>query len=381
MILRIILYLSGLIGVLAIAAVALVSQPAFGRLPRGERRQRIERSPNFRDGAFRNRQPTQLMTSGRGRAGTMLRFLFGSRPQNLRPTAPLHVVDTDLTALDPQQELFIWLGHSSYLIQTGGRRLLVDPVLVQAAPLKFLNRPFPRTDLYTPERMPDVDYLVITHDHWDHLDYATVRRLRGRVGRVICPLGVGEHFARWGYPPECLIELDWDEQADLGGGFTIHCLTARHFSGRGLRSDQTLWASFLLHTPVQRIYLAGDGGYGAHFAEIGRRFPDIDLAVLENGQYDHAWRYIHTMPRFLAREASDLGARSVVTVHHAKYALARHPWDEPLENARRLAGAGPWRVLQPLIGQVLDIRPGTPEPTRDKESSEQNEPIPCKTQP
>lgn len=378
---RIFLFLLGLVSVLAMAAVAFVCQPAFGRLPRGERRQRIERSPNFRDGAFRNRQPTQLMTSGKGRAGAMLKFLFGSRPQNLRPAEPVSIVETDLSALDPQQELLIWFGHSSYLIQTGGRRLLVDPVLVQAAPLKFLNRPFPGTDLYTPERMPDVDYLVITHDHWDHLDYATVRRLRGRVGKVICPLGVGEHFERWGYPPECLVELDWDEQADLGGGFTIDCLTARHFSGRGLRSDRTLWASFLLHSPVQCIYIAGDGGYGTHFAEIGHRFSDIDLAVLENGQYNHDWRDIHTMPRFLAEEASDLGARSVVTVHHSKYALARHPWDEPLENARHLDCAGPWRVLQPRIGQVLAIRPGDSIQALDNQSSEPNKIIPCKPQP
>lgn len=357
-VMRIILYILVVIGAIGIAAVALFSHPAFGRLPRGERRQRIERSPDFRDGAFRNREPTPQMTSGKGRLRTMLGFLFGPRPANLRPSAPVPLVQTDLTALDPTVELLVWFGHSSYLIQTGGRRLLVDPVFVRAAPFGVLNRPFPGTDRYTPEQMPYVDYLVITHDHWDHLDYATVRRLRGRVGRVICPLGVGEHFERWGYPPECLIELAWDERADLGGGFTIDCLPARHFSGRGLRSDQTLWASFLLQSPVQSIYLAGDGGYGAHFAHISRRFAGIDLAVLENGQYNADWRYIHTMPRFLACEASDLRAKTILTVHHSKYALSRHPWDEPAENARRLAGELPCRVLTPRIGEVVDIRPG-----------------------
>ena len=125
--LRIFLFILGAIGVLAIAAAALVSQPSFGRLPRGERRQRIERSPNFRDGAFRNRQPTPLMTSGKGRIRTMLGFLFGRRPANLRPASPVPAVKTDLTALDTNRELLVWFGHSSYLIQTGGRRLLVDP--------------------------------------------------------------------------------------------------------------------------------------------------------------------------------------------------------------------------------------------------------------
>ena len=355
--LRIFLFILGAIGVLAIAAAALVSQPSFGRLPRGERRQRIERSPNFRDGAFRNRQPTPLMTSGKGRIRTMLGFLFGRRPANLRPASPVPAVKTDLTALDTNRELLVWFGHSSYLIQTGGRRLLVDPVFVAASPFGFVNKPFPGTAIYRPEEMPPVDYLLITHDHWDHLDYGTVRRLRDRVGKVICPLGVGEHFERWGYPAERLIELDWDEQADLGGGFAVRCLTARHFSGRGLRSDQTLWGSFLLDSPVQRIYLAGDGGYGAHFAQVGSRFPDNDLAVLENGQYNDDWRYIHTMPGFLVCEAAELGAKTVVTVHHSKYALARHPWDEPLENIRRLKEQLTARVLTPVIGQAVDIRP------------------------
>lgn len=231
--LRIFLFILGAIGVLAIAAAALVSQPSFGRLPRGERRQRIERSPNFRDGAFRNRQPTPLMTSGKGRIRTMLGFLFGRRPANLRPASPVPTVKTDLTALDTNRELLVWFGHSSYLIQTGGRRLLVDPVFVAASPFGFVNKPFPGTAIYRPEEMPPVDYLLITHDHWDHLDYGTVRRLRDRVGKVICPLGVGEHFERWGYPAERLIELDWDEQADLGGGFAVRCLTRATFRAAG----------------------------------------------------------------------------------------------------------------------------------------------------
>lgn len=345
----------GAILVIAVAGALFVNQAGFGRLPRGERQQRIERSPNFRNGQFRNRQTTALMTSDKGRFAAMLDFIFRKKEEGLRPDRAVPAVKTDLKALDPAQELAVWFGHSSYLIQTGGKRFLVDPVFCQASPVSFVNRSFPGTDIYAPEDMPTVDYLVITHDHWDHLDYETVVRLKDRIGKVICPLGVGEHFEYWGFAPDRLVELDWDEAADLGDGFRVVCLPARHFSGRGLKPNRTLWASFLLQSPAQRIFLGGDSGYGRHFAEIGERFPNIDLAMLENGQYNEDWKYIHTLPEYLAREAEELGTKKVLTVHHSKYALARHRWDEPLENARRLAEETPAEVLMPLIGEVVPL--------------------------
>lgn len=347
----------------ALAAGLFLRSPAFGRLPGGERLERIERSPNFRDGEFRNRQPTALMTSGRGRVGAMLRFLFGRKPERLRPDSPLRAIKSDLRSLDRTQELLVWFGHSSYLIQTAGKRLLVDPVFCQAAPLSVFNRPFAGTDIYKPEDMPEVDYLIITHDHWDHLDYRTVMRLKARVGRVICPLGVGAHFEYWGFDPGRIVELDWDEETLLDEGFSIRALPSRHFSGRGLRANRTLWASFLVDSPVQRIFIGGDGGYGEHFAEIGRRFGGIGLAILENGQYNEDWRYIHTLPGQLPRVVSDLGVQRVLTVHHAKYALARHPWDEPIENARKLARTDSLQVLMPCIGEIVNI---APEQTENK---------------
>ncbi len=338
----------------ALTAALLLNQKSFGRLPRGERLERIRRSPNYRDGQFRNQVPTALFTSDKSRLGTMLGFLF-RRQEGLRPDAPVPAVKTDLRALDPAQDALVWFGHSSWLLQTGGRRILVDPVFCAAAPLAFLNRPFPGTDLYTPDDMPDIDYLLITHDHWDHLDYRTVRALKERIGRVVCPLGVGEHFEAWGFAPERLIEMDWEETALPEPGLEIRCLPARHFSGRGLRSNRTLWASYLLRTPDRQIYFGGDGGYGPHFARIGREFAQIDLAVLENGQYNADWRNIHTLPEQLPRIARELGARRIVTGHHSKYALARHRWDEPLRNARRLAEGAPPEVLLPRIGEIVPL--------------------------
>lgn len=219
------------VAALLVAAIALfMNRPEFGRAPRGERLERIRRSPNYRDGAFRNRHATPQLTSGKGWWATMYDFLFERKERN-RPDHALPAVKTDLKALDPKENLLVWFGHSSYLIQADGLRILVDPVFETASPVPFFNRPFEGTDLYKPEDMPGIDLLVITHDHWDHLDYGTVTKLRDRTGRVVCPLGVGEYFEYWGFDPQRITELDWGEQVALGGGFTVYCRPARHFSG------------------------------------------------------------------------------------------------------------------------------------------------------
>ena len=323
--------------ILAVAAagVIFINQPSFGRLPRGERLERIKRSPHYRDGAFHNIQNTLFMTSDKGRWESMWDFLF-DKPDGLAPQAALRAVKTDLGNL-PGYDLMVWFGHSSYLLQLSGKKILVDPVFCMASPVSFVNRPFKGTDIYEPDDIPPIDALVITHDHWDHLDYNTVKSIKARVGKVVCPLGVGEHLEYWGYDVEQIVELDWHEDATPVPGFTFHCLPARHFSGRGLASNKTLWASFLVESPSLNVYIGGDSGYGTHFAEIGRKYVDIDVAILENGQYNEGWKYIHTMPDQLGKAARDIDAETVITVHHSKYALSRHRWDEPLENELSMA--------------------------------------------
>lgn len=355
--------LSSILLAAVIAAFVIVRLPSFGRLPRGERLERIRQSPNYRDGQFRNLEASPMMTGDKSRLRGILEFLF-RKQEGLRPDDAVPAIRTDLRALDPDSNLLVWFGHSSYLIQAEGRRTLVDPVFCSAAPFSFLNRPFKGTDIYRPEDMPAIDFLVITHDHWDHLDYRTVRELKERIGTVVCPLGVGEHFEHWGFDPAKIVELDWNEQQALGDGFTVHCLPSRHFSGRELSPNQALWGSFLLQTPARKIYIGGDGGYGRHFARIGQQFPDIDLAVLENGQYNEAWKYIHTMPDQLSKAAKDLNAKRIMTVHHSKYALAKHRWDEPLATEAALAADTALHLLRPEIGEVVpleDLQPEKPQ--------------------
>lgn len=349
--------IGSVVAIIVIAVVGIllfINQPSFGRAPRGERLERIMRSPHYRDGAFHNEQEVPMFTSDKSRVAGIFEFLFRKK-EGLRPEKPLPVIKTDLKKIPVNENVLVWFGHSSYLIQVDGRRILVDPVFCCASPVSFINRPFQGTDVYRPEDMPDIDYLIISHDHWDHLDYETVTALKDRVGKVICALGIGEHFEYWGFNKDRIIELDWNEDAALGSGFTFHCLPARHFSGRGTNPNQTLWASYLVETPSQNIYVAGDGGYDSHFAAIGERFPDIDLAILENGQYNEEWRYIHLMPEYMAQAAKDLKANKILTVHHSKYALAKHRWDEPLANAHHLAEKDSLNVLIPQMGEKVKL--------------------------
>ena len=344
----------GILSAITIGIFLFLRQPAFGRLPSGERLERIKRSPNYRDGEFKNLQLTPLMTGKKSRWQTLREFLFADR-SNLKPRNPIKAQKIDLKNLPTEENLMVWFGHSSYLLQVDGKRILVDPVFHSASPVSFLFKPFAGTDIYQAEDMPDVDYLVISHDHWDHLDYQTVVALKESVRKVICPLGVGEHFEYWGYDREKLVELDWMEDAQFDDGFTVHCLPTRHFSGRGLTANQSLWASFLFDTPSLKIFIGGDGGYGTHLSQIGKQDTDIDWAILENGQYNEEWRYIHTLPSQLQQEVQDLNAKNIVTVHHSKFALARHPWDEPLRNEKRLKEETTRHVAIPEIGEILHL--------------------------
>lgn len=342
--------------IILLAAIFLIytGLPKFGRTPGGERLEHIKQSPNYNNGKFHNIHITPQLTSGKNRFTVMVDFLFGKN-KGLRPDAPLPAIKTDLKTLRPDRDCFIWFGHSSSLIQTDGKRILIDPVFETASPVAFVNKPFKGTDIYKPHDMPVIDFLIITHDHWDHLDYETVIKLKDRIRRVVCPLGVGEHFEYWGFDEDKITELDWGGKTTPFNGFTIYCLPARHFSGRGFSPNPTLWASFMLQTPTRKIYIGGDGGYDTHFAEIGKQFPDIDIAIMENGQYDNDWRYIHLMPEDLVKAIKDLNPGKVFTVHNSKYALAKHPWTEPLDNIASAAEKDSINLCMPLIGEPVDL--------------------------
>jgi L-ascorbate metabolism protein UlaG (beta-lactamase superfamily) len=215
---------------------------------------------------------------------------------------------------------------------------------------------FKGSDIHTPADIPEIDYLFITHDHWDHLDYKTVSALRPKIGKVITGLGTGAHLERWGFDPQIIIENDWFEQIGLENGFTVNTTPARHFSGRSTKPNQSLWASFVLKTPSMQIFIGGDGGYDKHFAEIGEKFGSFDLVILENGQYNTSWKYIHMMPNEVLQAAKDLKAKRLFPVHNSKFALANHSWDTPLKAITEFNKTVNQPIITPMIGEPVYLK-------------------------
>ncbi len=345
----------------AVVAYAYLQSPKFGSLPRGERLERVRKSPNFVGGAFRNAIPTPVLTNDSSFLSILFENAFGQKMPRLKPGSPIPAVKTDLHALDRAADVVIWLGHSSYFVQLGGRRILIDPVFSRnAAPVPYANTAFPGTDLYTAEDMPEVDYLLITHDHWDHLDYPTITALRPKVGKVICGLGVGANFERWGYAKDRILEADWFESLALEDGLQVYVLPARHYSGRLMEKNKTLWVAFALETPEKRIFLSGDSGYGPHFAEIGRKFGGFDLAILDAGQYDKRWAHIHMFPEEAAQAAMDLNAKALLPGHIGKFAIANHAWDEPFARLAVASAGKSYDLQTPEIGEPLTLEGSAP---------------------
>ncbi|MGJ1268586.1 MBL fold metallo-hydrolase [Sphingobacterium spiritivorum] len=338
------------------AAVYLYMQKAeFGQVPSGVRLEAVTKSTHYKEGAFQNIHYTPTLTEGYSMFGVMSDQLFKNFPRR-RPVDSLPSVKTDLHALDPDSNVLVWFGHSSYFIQLDGKRFLIDPVFSgNASPIPGTNTAFKGADIYKPEDMPAIDYLLITHDHYDHLDYETILALKGKIDTVICGLGVGGHFERWGYDVDHIIEKDWYEHIPLASGFSLDTAPTRHFSGRGFKRNNTLWLSFILKTPSLTLYLGGDSGYDTHFKEIGDKFGQIDLALLDNGQYNKAWQAIHMLPEEVIKASGDLNTKRLFPVHSSKFMLAQHPWDEPLSRTSKLAAEKGIPLVTPMIGEVVRL--------------------------
>jgi L-ascorbate metabolism protein UlaG (beta-lactamase superfamily) len=248
------------------------------------------------------------------------------------------------------------MGHSSFYIQAGGKKILTDPVFSSyASPLFFINKAFRGSNVYTAGDILDIDALIISHDHWDHLDYPTILAIKDKVKSVVCPLGVGGYLENWGYDAKIINEGDWFSEVNLGEDFSISILPSQHFSGRFLTPNKTLWASFAIKCGRRQIYFSGDGGYGAHFKKIGREFGGFDAALMENGQYNKSWHRIHLMPNETAQAAEDLNAKAVIPAHSGKFALARHAWDEPYRALCKESEKRSYKLLTPRIGEAVYI--------------------------
>jgi L-ascorbate metabolism protein UlaG (beta-lactamase superfamily) len=339
-----------------LTVVLYFREPKFGKLPSGKVLERIKLSPNFTIGQFQNLEFTPNLTEGASLIRVMQKFFFEKSKFN-KPPSPLPSKKTDLLNLDPTKNMLVWFGHSSYFMQIDGKKILVDPVFSGAAsPFSFTTKSFAGSDVYTAADFPEIDYLFITHDHWDHLDFKTIVKLRSKVNQIITGLGVAPHLRFWGYDAGKIIELDWNDEISLQNGFHVWAVASRHFSGRLFKRNRSLWNAYVLQTPTLKILIGGDSGYGAHFEVIGKRFGPFDLAILECGQYNLYWKHIHAMPEEVVQAAIDLKAKHILPVHWAKFSLSLHDWDEPIKRVMAEAERRNVSVIHPMIGEEVDFR-------------------------
>lgn len=337
---------------------AFMQQKKFGKAPSGARLERIKNSPNYKNGQFQNLAHTPSMAEDANFFSVMYRFFFDKNPNKI-PAKAFEFKPTDLKNLPLSENVYVWMGHSSYFIQIDGKRFLIDPVLSGAAsPIKSTTRAFQGADIYTPNDLPEIDYLIITHDHWDHLDYETVTELKPKIKQIITGLGTGEHLEYWGFPNSMITELDWFEEKILTENFKITSEPARNFSGRGLKRNGTLWSSFMLQTPSKTIYIGGDSGYDEYYKKLGEKYPTIDFAIIENGQYNKDWRYIHALPGEHDKIMTNLKAKNLIPVHNSKFKLALHNWEEPLEKIVEYK-KGNYTLFTPKIGEKLPLDDST----------------------
>jgi L-ascorbate metabolism protein UlaG (beta-lactamase superfamily) len=342
---------------IALLVILYLQHPQFGKAPGAARRKLMANSSNYKVGKFENAEFTLLITEGYSMASVMYNFLFKKIP-GVRPAGLIPSEKTDLKNIDENRDVLVWFGHSSYFIQLYGKRFLIDPVFSgNASPIPNSNKSFRGSDIYTADDIPEIDYLLITHDHYDHLDYSTIINLKSKIRKVICGLGVGEHFERWKFDSSIIEEKNWDGSLTLNEHITVHTAPARHFSGRTFKRNNTLWLSFVLETTDLKLYLGGDSGYGNHFKELGKKFGAFDLAILDNGQYNLAWQAIHMLPEEGLKAAKDLNAKRLFPVHSSKFKLADHAWDEPLKTISELNENGDRiSLVTPKIGEIVELK-------------------------
>lgn len=374
---KIMLYFLVVLVVLAVGTWAFLQLPVFGSNPSGARLERILKSPNYHDGTFAYPIETPMIAPDASYP-TMMRDFFFKKIPNQEPAAPLPSVKTNLKALTGDAPVIVWFGHSSYFIRIGGKNLLVDPVFSnRASPVQFAGTgSYPGTRVYSVADLPPLDAVILTHDHYDHLDYETILQLIPKTAHFHAALGVGAHLERWGVSPEKMTEYDWWESGKIAGTLDLVATPARHFSGRGLTRGKTLWVGFVLRSPTHTLYLGGDSGYGPHFKEIGEKQGPFDLAILEDGQYDLQWPYIHLMPEEVPQAAVDLRAKALLPVHWGKFTLALHSWTDPIERVTKKAGELGLPVATPWIGEQVVLGRPLPQTRWWEASQKQAEVIP-----
>lgn len=314
--------------VVLVTTLFLNLSPQFGKAATAEQKKTYRKSGHFKDKIFVNESETVLDVNA-------IKFLKetikGSPNRRPKKDIPVQKLDSLSIANNSENTLLTWFGHSAFLLEIDGKKILIDPMFGESpAPHPALGTKRYSKELPIPiEKLPFIDAVIISHDHYDHLDYESIQKLKGKVGQYFTPLAVGNHLTSWGIPKENIHEMNWWDETNFQG-LQLTCTPARHFSGRGLFDRATtLWSSWVIKGEKENLFFSGDSGYDSHFKEIGEKYGPFDIALMECGQYNEDWKAIHMMPEETIQAALDVKSKLVLPIHWGAFTLALHDWTDP----------------------------------------------------
>jgi L-ascorbate metabolism protein UlaG (beta-lactamase superfamily) len=341
--------------IILVAAIALflLFSPEFGRKPFAARLARIKQSPQYKQGSHFDNDPVADPAMG------ILDVLsvFWERNFTAKNLRPNQALPSKKVIFNKSSGAFLtWFGHSTFLYELDGKKILFDPMLGKyAAPVPYIIKRFDYDLPASAEELPALDVVIISHDHYDHLDYGTIKILKNKTKRFIMPLGVGSHLERWGVPKENIIELDWWDETALDN-ITIAATPSQHFSGRSLTDrKKTLWASWVIKNKTATIFFGGDSGYFDGFKKIGQKYGPFDVTLLDSAQYNERWKPVHMVPEQSVQAHQDLQGKVFMPIHWSAFTLALHEWTEPIERAVAESMKRNIKIITPRIGQRFNV--------------------------
>ena len=351
-----------ILGFIAFAALAITLfinyYPSFGASQTTAKIEKFSGTGHYNEGVFVNQIPTSLDMNFSKSISILKDYISGI--PNAKPENPLPVLKVDsLTNTSKTDSLLrvTWFGHSAFLLEINGKNILLDPMFGDVpAPHPWLGpKRFTEGLPIEIEELPFIDAVLFSHDHYDHLDYDSIIKLKEKVRHFFVPLGVGAHLIKWGVDSAKVSEHDWWSQAAFEG-LQFVCTPARHFSGRAITDrNSTLWASWVILSPDRKIYFSGDSGYGPHFKTIGEKYGPFDFAMMECGQYDLRWENIHMLPEQTVQAAIDVKTKLFMPIHWGTFVLALHPWKDPVERVTKKARELNLPVTVPQIGEQINL--------------------------
>ncbi len=342
--------------------ISSVIMPTLGKYPSEEDQQNFIESKQFNSVKmrFENRRPeitNQMPIKKKGFGiGKMIEFL--GKGNGRYPKKPLPIVRPDLASFIEKSDMIksIWFGHSTIMLNVDGKIVLIDPIFSSSSsPVTFFVKRFQSPVLQLDE-LPEIDYIILSHDHYDHLDMETVKFFAQKKNvKFVAPLGVGSHLKKWGVPQERITEKDWWESAHFED-ITFTATPAQHFSGRdGAHENMTLWASWVIESKNQKVYFSGDTGYDTHFKEIADRLGPFDVAFMESGQYNPDWFAVHLLPDEWPKAYADINAKYYFPIHWGAFSLAFHTWEDPIVRLQEFAEQGKLKLMAPKLGEIISF--------------------------